>query len=67
MPGTPSGGRKKLDKVTQEKVTQTKEEKEKERKEQHADRMVDMKERDKRIKRDAWKEDEEFSLFYKRV
>ena len=45
---------------TQEKVTQTKEEKESERKLEHADRMVDMKERDKRIKRDAWKEDEEF-------
>ena len=45
---------------TQEKVTQTKEEKESERKLEHADRMVDMKERDKRIKQDAWKEDEEF-------
>ena len=45
---------------TQEKVTQTKEEKESERKLEYADRMVDMKERDKRIKRDAWKENEEF-------
>ena len=45
---------------TQEKVTQTKEEKESERKLEHADRMVDMKERDKRIKQEAWKEDEEF-------
>ena len=43
---------------TQEKVTQTKEEKEKERKQDHADRMVDMKERANRIESDAEKENE---------
>jgi hypothetical protein len=38
---------------TKEKVTQTKEEKESERKQDHADRMVDMKERGKKIESDA--------------